>query len=95
MHRLHRVGHRRELLKSAADATADADTLHVAELPEVAATEKQQADLESSNEPGLFEVDEEVAARMEALLRAAEQQAMMDTENTSLSRLNLSVCCGG
>ena len=38
---------------------------------------------ESSNEPALFEVNEEAAARMEALLHAAEQQAVMGTENTS------------
>ena len=68
--------------ESAADATTGADTLHVAELPEVVATDQRQANSESSHEPALFEVDEEAAACMEALLHAAEQQALMDTENT-------------
>ena len=68
--------------KSAANATTGADTLHIAEFPEVVATDQHQANSESSDEPALFEVDEEAAARMEALLRAAEQQAMMGTENT-------------
>ena len=68
--------------KSAADTTTGADTLHVAELPEVVATDQYQGNSESSNEPALFEVDEKAAARMEALLRAAEQQSVMGTENT-------------
>ena len=54
--------------KSTADANTGADTLHVAELPEVVATDQHQANSESSNEPALFEVDEEAAARIEALL---------------------------
>ena len=68
--------------KSAADATTGADTLHAAELPEAVGTDQHQASSESSNELALFEVDEEAAARMEALLRAAGQQAVMGTENT-------------
>ena len=68
--------------KSAADATTGADTLHLAELQEAVGTDQHQANSESSNEPALFEVDEEAAALMEALLRAAEQQAVMGTENT-------------
>ena len=69
--------------KSAADATTSADTLHAAELPEAVGTDQHQTNSESSNEPALFEVNEEAAARMEALLHAAEQQAVMGTENTS------------
>ena len=69
--------------KSAADATTGADTLHAAELPEAVGTDQHQTHSESSNEPALFEVNEEAAARMEALLHAAEQQAVMGTENTS------------
>ena len=68
--------------KLTADATTGADTLHVAELPEVGATDQHQAYSESSSELALFESDEEAAARIEALLRAAEQQAMMGIENT-------------
>ena len=68
--------------KSAADATTGADTLHVAELLEAVGTDQHQANSESSNEPALFEADEEAAACMEALLHAAEQQTVMDTENT-------------
>ena len=61
--------------KSAADATTDADTLHVAELPEVVATDQHQANsAESSNEPALFEVDEGVAASIKTRLLAAEKQ---------------------
>ena len=51
-------------------------------MPEAVGTDQHQANSESSNEPALFEVHEEAAARMEALLRAAEQHAMMGTENT-------------
>ena len=68
--------------KSAADATTGADTLHAAELPEAVGTDQHQANSESSNEPALFEVNEETAVRMEALLREAEQQAVIGTENT-------------
>ena len=68
--------------KSTADATTASDTLHAAELPEAVGTDQHQANSESSNEPALFEVDEEAAAPMEALLCAAEQQAMMGTDNT-------------
>ena len=68
--------------KSAADATTGADTLHAAELPEAVGTDQHKANLESSNEPALFEVGEEAAARREALLRAAELQTVMGTENT-------------
>ena len=52
-------------------------------MPEAVGTDQHQANSESSNEPALFEVDEEAAARMEALLRPAEQQAVMGTENTT------------
>ena len=69
--------------KSVADATTGADTLHAAELPEAVGTDQHQTNSESSNEPALFEVNEEAAALMEALLHTAEQQAVMGTENTS------------
>ena len=68
--------------KLAADSITGADTIHIAELPVAVGTDQHQANSESSNEPALFEVDEEAAACMEALLRAAEQQAVMGTENT-------------
>ena len=55
--------------KLAADATNGADTLHTAELPEVVATDQHQAYSESLNEPALFEVDENAAACMEALMQ--------------------------
>ena len=68
--------------KLAADATTGADTLHLAELPEAVGTDQHQANSESYNEPALFEVDEEAAAGMEALLCAVKQQAVIGTENT-------------
>ena len=58
--------------KSAADATTGADTLNAAELPKAVGTDQHQTNSESSNEPALFEVNEEAAARMEALLHAAD-----------------------
>ena len=68
--------------KSARDATAHADTPNV-ELPEVVATDEHHADSESQSEPALFEVNEEEAVHMEALLQAAEH-AMVGTENTKI-----------
>ena len=60
----------------------DADTPHFAELPDAVATGQHHADSESQSDAALFEMNEEAAVHMEALLRAAEQHAMMGTENT-------------
>ena len=67
--------------KSAADATIDADTPHVAELPEVVATDQHPADSELQSGEAFLEVNREAEVHMEALLRVAEECAMVGTEN--------------
>ena len=62
--------------KLAVAATTGVDAQHVAELPELVATDQHQVNSESSNEPALFAVDEEAAARMEALLRVQQNSKL-------------------
>ena len=52
--------------------TIDADTAHVAELPEIVATDQHHANSESQSEPALFEVNQEAAVHRDVLLQAAE-----------------------